>query len=72
MLAEEDEHSLVEDVDIAVVGLTGRPSLKVHDGERQVPVFPTAFQQSVRKVDVFTVHEEILVEQSYGIERLVA
>ena len=36
VLAEEDEHGLIEIVDVTVVGLIGRLTLEMDDGERQV------------------------------------
>ena len=70
VLAEEDEHGLIEDVDIAVVGLLGGLALIVGDGERQVPVLPAALEQTVGEVDVLAVHKEVLIEQSHLIEGL--
>ena len=62
MLAEEDEHGLIENVDVTIVGLLGGLTLEVDDGERQVPVLPAALQQTIGKVDILAVHEEVLVE----------
>ena len=70
MLTEEDEHGLIEDVDIAEVSLPGRPAFEMSDLIRQVPVLPATLEQTVRQVDVLTVHKEVLVEQPHLIDGL--
>ena len=72
MLAEEDKHGMVEHVDVAIVRLACRFSFVVCNGQRQISVLETAFQQTVTKVDVLTVHEEVLIQQTYLVESRVA
>ena len=70
VFAKEDEHGLVEDVDIAI-GLALRAlALVVEDAAGQVPVFVAPLEHAVAEVDVLAIHEEVLVEQSDLVERL--
>lgn len=72
MLAEENQHGLVEVVDVAVVGLVGRLALEVGNLKGQVPVLPATLEQAVGEVDVLAVHEEVLIEESHLIEGLTS
>ena len=69
VLAEEDEHGFVEHVHVAETGLLRALSLVVQDAQGQVPVLPSGFEQPVAQVDVFAIHEEVFVEQSYLLKR---
>ena len=70
MLAEEDEHGLIEDMYIAERRLLGGLALEVDDIGGVVPVLPAALQQTVRQVDILAIHEEVLVEESHLVEGL--
>ena len=70
MLVEENEHGLVEHVHIAETALHRTFSLVMQDGAGQVIVFPSSLQQTVAEVYVLAIHEKVLVEQSYLVERL--
>jgi type IV secretory pathway protease TraF len=70
VLAEEDQHGLIENVDIAIVGLPSGSALIVDNRTRQIPVLPTSLQESVREIDVFSVHEKVLVEETNLFECL--
>ena len=61
MLAEEDEHGIIEDVDISEARLLGALSLIVEDAHGQIPVLVAAFEQSITEVDILALHKEILV-----------
>ena len=70
VLAEEDEHGLIEHVDIAEGALLSRFALIMNNVEGQIPVLSTAFQQSEREIDILAIHKEVFVEQAYLIECL--
>ena len=44
MLTEEDEHGIIEYVDVAEGSLLGRLTLVMDNIERQIPVLPAALQ----------------------------
>ena len=72
MLLVEDNHGLVEDVDITDgAGVLALP-LVVEDGLGHIEILPPSLQQPVGEVDVLTVHEERLIKQSHLIECLAA
>jgi hypothetical protein len=48
VLAEEDEHGLIENVYVTELSLLCGLTLIMDDGQRQVPVLPAAFEQTVR------------------------
>ena len=50
VLAEEDEHGLIEHMDIAERRFLRGLPLVMDDVVRQVPVLPTALQQPIRQV----------------------
>ena len=72
VLAEEDEHGLIEGVHISERRLLSGLALVVHYLERQIPVLPASLEKPVRQVDVFAIHEEVFVEQAHLIECLTA
>ena len=61
MLAEEDEHGIIEDVNISETRLLRTLALVMQDAYRQIPVLKAAFQQSIAEVDILTIHKEVLV-----------
>ena len=61
MLAEEDEHRLIEDMHIAETGFLRALSLIMQDIQRQKIVVITALQHTIGKVDILSIHEEILI-----------
>ena len=61
VFAEENEHGLIEDVDVTEGGLMGALALVVEYGDGQIPVFETALEQTLREVNVFAIHEEVFV-----------
>ena len=50
MLPEEDEHGIVEHMDIAKGGLLRALSLVMEDADGEVPVLPSCLQESVGEV----------------------
>ena len=72
MLAEKDEHGLIEHMHIAEGGLLGGFAFEVYDVLRQIPVLPATHQHTVGQVDVLAIHKEILIEQPHLVERLAA
>ena len=68
MLAEKDQHRLIEDVHIAERWFLRRLTLVVNDVVGQIPVLPTTLQQTEWQVDILAIHKEILVENTHLIE----
>ena len=64
VLAEEDEHSLVEHVHIVEGVLVGALSFVVENRGRDVVVLQTILQKAEREVNVFSVHEEFFIERA--------
>ena len=65
---EEDDHGLVEGIDVAYgVFLCALP-LVVEDLGGDVVVLESRAQNSIADVYVFAIHEECLIEESYLVE----
>ena len=64
VLAEEDEHGLVENADVVVSALVRTLAFVVEDGSGHIEVFEPGLEDAVGEVDVFAVHEEVFVEQA--------
>ena len=72
VLVEEDEHGLVEDMDVAERRLLRAFALVVQDGGGDVGIAPAGQQEAVGEVDVLAVHEEGFVEQPHLTDCLAA
>ena len=70
VLTEENQHGLIENVDITETGLLRRLALVMNDTARHIPVLVTCLQDSVLQVDILAIHEEILVQETNLIECL--
>jgi hypothetical protein len=64
VLAEEDKHGFVEDVYIAEGVLLRAFSFVVEDGGGEVKILKSTLYDTVRKVDVLTVHVEVFIKTS--------
>ena len=62
MLAEEDEHGLIEHMHIAKRGFLGGLTFIMDDVVGQIPVLPSTLYQAVGKVDILTIHEEVFIQ----------
>ena len=51
MLTEEDEHGIIEYVDIAERGFLSGLAFVMDNIKRQIPVLPTALQQAKREIN---------------------
>ena len=61
MLAEEDEHGIIEDVNISEARLLRTLALVMQDAYGEIPVLKATFQQSIAEVDILTIHKEVFV-----------
>ena len=72
MLLKEYQHGLIEYMHITVIRLLRRFALIMDDGVRQIPVLPPTLQQTIREIDILTIHKEIFVEQPDSLQCLMA
>ena len=61
MLAEEDEHGIIEDVNISEARLLRTLALVMQDAHGEIPVLKATFQQSIAEVDILAIHKKVLV-----------
>ena len=71
MLPIENKHRIIKSMQVFFVGISRAFTLVMQDTLGNIIIFITAENDSVRQINVFTVHKKRLVEQSYPIERLV-
>ena len=69
MLLEEDEHGVVEDVDVAERVLVRALAFVVQDGVGHVVVLVAVLFQAIGEVHVLAIHEIVFVESSRLVER---
>ena len=63
MFSEEDEHGIVEHMDISKRRLMRALTLVMENAGRHIPVLIAPLKQTIRQVYVLAIHEEIFIEQ---------
>ena len=71
MFSEEDEHGIVEHMDISKRRLMRALTLIMENAGRHIPVFIAPLKQTIRQVYVLAIHKEIFIEQPYLVESLM-
>src|SRR5574344_1537915 len=68
MFSEEDKHRLIEHMHIAEARLLSTLTLIMQDGRRKIIIVITSLQNTIRKIDILAIHEEVLVQITHLID----